>query len=234
MDIGKNSALFAGLLAVLAGPVFAQPYLAVDGGFAWASDEDFNLPTSPNPIHPTSFDTGYVFALRGGWRFGNVGMGTPRVEFEYAWRDNDVSDFGAEGSVGPGTGTLKANGWMVNALFDFRFRSRFVPYAGFGLGSQRVEANDIRRDISDPACCTAIINGKDDSGAWQAIAGVAFEATPQLAVTLDYRYLQTFNDVQFGYKAGCVPDGSACARLPGQTEARYTSQTLSIGLRYTF
>lgn len=230
---GAAAALGA-LLAACAVPAAAQVYVGVDGGFAWANDAEFNLPTTPNPIHPTAFESGTVVALRAGYRFASIGMVTPRLELEYAWRENDVSSFGGQGDVGPGTGTLKLNGWMVNALVDFRFGSRLVPYLGLGFGSQDAKANDIRKDISRPACCTGIINGSDSSGAWQAIVGAAFEATPHIAVTLDYRYLQTTGDLTFPYRAGCLPDGSACSRLPGQTSSSYTSQTLALGLRYTF
>lgn len=226
--------MVAAILLAAAGAVAAQPYVAIDGGWAWTEDVDFDLPTAPNRIHPTDFDTGYVVALRGGWRFRAVGPGTPRLELDLSYRQNDVDQFGGQGDVGPGTGKLKARGLMVNALYDFRFGSRFVPYVGLGLGSVRVEADDIRKDITSPACCTGIIDGKDSGLAWQGILGVAYEATQHWGVTLDYRYLATTDDLKYGYRAGCLPDGSACSRLPGDTEAKYRSHTVSVGLRYAF
>lgn len=228
------TAIGAAILAAVAGSASAGPYLGIDAGWAWAADVDFNLPTAPNAIHPTSFETGYVVAVRGGWRFDDRGPGTPRLELELSWRSNDVDRFGGQGDVGPGTGSLDATAYMLNALYEFMPGSRFRPYVGLGLGVVDAEAKTIRKDLSGTQCCTGIINGSDSGFAWQAIVGAAFEATRNWAITLDYRYLASGSDLTYGYKAGCLPDGSFCARPPGETDAKYTSQTLSIGVRYAF
>ena len=224
----------AAAIALAAGGASAGPYLALDAGWAWAGEVDFNLPTAPNPIHPTDFKTGYLVALRGGWQFADRGPGTPRLELELSRRDNDVSTFGGQGDVEPGTGSLRATAYMLNGLYEFLPGGRFRPYVGLGIGLVDADADNIRKDLSGTQCCTGIIDGSDSGFAWQAIVGAAFAATQNWAITLDYRYLASGGDLKYNYKAGCLPDGSFCTRLPGETEAKYTSQTLSIGVRYAF
>jgi opacity protein-like surface antigen len=218
-------------LALAATPVSAEEfwgaYAAIGGGWGRVNDVTYNLATAFNPSHPATFNDGYLADLKAGWRFGG-----PRVELELAYRNNEVDSFGPSGSVGPGAGSLNATTLMANAFYDFDTGTRVTPYVGVGIGGADVKADDIRRDIPSSSCCTGIVSGGSTGWAWQAIAGVAIRMTNQLSLTLDYRYLASPN-VKYDYGTGCFPNGTGCISR-GNLEQDYTSQAVTVGLRWAF
>lgn len=219
--------LVAGIAA--AGAARAQAvngfYVSGAAQMQWVSDVDFDLPGALNTVHPTSFDAGWGGVLA----FGK-GFGGPRVEVELGQRTSDVDSFGSAGSVGPGKGDLKLGTAMINGFYDFDTGSRFTPYLGAGIGLARVEATGISRDIS--TCCTGYVSGDDEVLGWQLIAGVAFQLTSRLALTVDYRYLGTA-DATLGYGTGCTTSGTSCL-VNGKLEQNFSAQLLSLGLRWVF
>jgi opacity protein-like surface antigen len=150
------------------------------------------------------------------------------------WRSNPVKQFGGEVDVGPGTGRYKSSTLMLNGIYDFDLGNAWRPFLGAGLGWLRSSANNIERSLNQGDCCTGIIDGSDNGLAWQLIAGIGYEIDSGTWLTFDYRYLASAGQMQYGYRVGCVPDGSVCLGEPGTTEARYTSQTLAIGVRHSF
>jgi opacity protein-like surface antigen len=77
---------------------------------------------------------------------------------------------------------------FTNYWIDFPNRSIITPYVGFGLGGIRWEIDDVDHDTVF---------------AWRLGAGLAFDVTNDISVSLDFRYLRsgepTFdvNDLEF-------------------------------------
>jgi opacity protein-like surface antigen len=218
--------------AVVGGGASAQAYVGIDAGWADASDVDFVLTNAAIPPHPTTFGSGWLIGLRGGWQFAPAGPGRPRAELALSWREHPVDRFGSTGDVGAGAGRLRATALMLNGLYDVDTGTRWTPYLGLGLGSLRVRASDIRRDIDE--CCTGIVAGKDSGTAWQAMLGLAYQFDARTALSLDLRHLASSGRLDYGYRVGCQPDGSFCVGVPGSTSARYTSRALAVGVRHSF
>jgi len=143
-----------------------------------------------------------------GYAFGN-GL---RVELEGGYRRNGVDKWG-DSSV---DGSLSAWSAMVNALYDIDTGSAVSPYVGGGVGAAFVTAD---LDVSGTT------NDVDDTSpgvAYQAIAGMAYAVTDDLAVNLDYRFFHALDlehDISGGGKA---------------SHDHYMNHAVTAGVRYTF
>lgn len=200
------------LLALLPGAAAAQSGLYVEGraGGVILEDADLNDDTGTLAAFgitdlEQSFDPGFLVD-------GAIGFAHDsglRGEVAFGYRQNDLDELsGRVGGVSSEAGVdgdMSAFTTMANVYYDIRFGSRLVPYVGGGLGLAVINFE---------------IEGEDDDDsvlAWQVGAGVAYEATPNLAVTLGYSFLTTADDPEF--------DG---------LEAEYLSHNVMVGLRYTF
>ncbi|MDH3596092.1 MAG: porin family protein [Rhodospirillales bacterium] len=136
------------------------------------------------------FDVGAAVGIIGGYRINS----NFRVDAEVTYRNNDLSDF---------SGDISSWAFMANGYYDFQTGTNWVPYIGGGIGFANVEIDS---------------GGSDDDNvfAYQAGVGVAYEITPQLAVSLDYRFFGTADPEIFGDKLD------------------YLNSTIMTGLRYTF
>jgi outer membrane protein OmpA-like peptidoglycan-associated protein len=197
---------------------------------------------------PERFPTGsFSFEGRGhdDYDVGPVGVaavgydwGMFRAEAELGIRNNDLGHFKGTGDfdrrgvqaldvgIGVGgdgfsydvsTGHVRTISAMANALLDFDLGPVTI-YGGGGLGLANVELN---------------LEGSSDFDtllAYQGIAGAAYNITPQLAVTAEYRYFATFDDPSFHYEASTAPvDFDARVKLTD-----FANQSALIGIRYTF
>jgi hypothetical protein len=102
---------------------------------------------------------------------------------------------------------------MANAFVDLSVGPVTV-YGGGGLGIANVEW-----DIGNPGYR---FHGFDTVLAWQGIAGLSYDLTPQLALTGEYRYLSSFEDPSFA---------SGGDRIDG---VELGDHSALIGLRYSF
>ncbi|HRD29105.1 MAG TPA: outer membrane beta-barrel protein [Caulobacter sp.] len=103
-------------------------------------------------------------------------------------------------------GRMRQLSAMANLWFDIPVSDRVTPYVGGGAGLLGFEAD-----------------GEGDATfAWQLGAGVAFQASPNLAITADYRYRSA--------------DGKDIAydSVSGFEIGRMKTSILSAGLRYSF
>ena len=199
-------------------------YVGASAGYVWVEDATYDLVGSVVVPHPADFDGGPAWSLQGGYDFGG-----PRLELELTHRNNDVDGFGREG--GPGKGDISADSAMVNLLYDFDVNPRYTPYVGVGLGWTSVEANGIRKDIVVPNR-TGLVDGDDTVFSYQLIAGITYQTSRQLGVTLAYSYLNA-GEPEFDYGVSCTPAGTACV-YSSTLKEDYTAQTLSLGLRWKF
>jgi outer membrane protein OmpA-like peptidoglycan-associated protein len=143
----------------------------------------------------------------------------------------------ANPTCGSPQGSFDSYTLMVNAIYDFNFLGfqRLVPFVGAGVGVNRINADIIGQfsnvgtvTAANPAFQNLVIDEEDVAFAYQALAGLSFNATDRLSIDLTYRYLSG-SDVDF------TGTGSAAGGLqPGTFSGPYEDQSLSLGLRYSF
>lgn len=154
----------------------------------------------------TDFDTGYAFAGAIGKKYGAL-----RGEVEVAYQTNKVaSHAGVEAggialdgedagvliagspNLGVTVGDLVADGQgdvsnifvMANLYYDFDTGGLVTPYIGAGVGAGFV-------DVDYSPSGVAIIQDKATALAYQGVAGLAYEVSPSIDLTVAYRYRAT-------------------------------------------
>src|SRR5207248_10779099 len=132
------------------------------------------------------FGDGFAAGARIGYEWGPW-----RFEEEYAYRSNDLSGLRVGGFNVPGvSGSRQSHAIMTNVLYDinpawFNIGWPISPHVGAGVGAV---------NINDRARVTGfgrVFNDDDWQFGYQAIAGVRYNVTPNLAVDVDYKYLAT-------------------------------------------
>ena len=197
--------------AVMALPLAAVagegPYLGAEGGANWQRHQP--------GLGNAGFDHGYI----GGLTLGHAYANGLRPEFELDYRRNNLDSLGGSSNV---SGYSKAYTAMGNLWYDIRtdrgFFSVVHPYIGGGIGYARVTAENYTAPPGAPAAFT----GDDHLFAYQAGAGIGFDVSRSLTLSVDYRALRT----QRGDFATAVPGVSA--------QDRYQAQSAMVGLRYAF
>ena len=159
------------------------------------------------------FDEGFAAGARVGYE-----MGPWRFEEEYTYRDNGLDKLSVAGVTIPGVkGSRQSHAAMTNLIYDIALGWPVTPHVGAGIGAV---------DVIDKARRTAAPSFKLSDDDWQfgyqAIAGVRYNISPNLALDLDYRYLAT-TDATF--------------RVPGTTiryKSGYDTHNLMASLVYRF
>lgn len=186
-------------------------YLGGEAGWNVLEDQT-DKPPGLAPVHKR-FDSGFAVGARAGYEWGPW-----RFEEEYVYRSNDLTGLSIGGVKVPGArGSREAHALMTNVLYDFNLGWPVTPHVGVGIGAvniiDRARAPGIGR----------ITHDDDWQFGYQAIGGVRYNATPNVALDLDYRYLAT-TDASF--------------RVPAAPARRYTSSynnhTLMASLVYRF
>jgi OOP family OmpA-OmpF porin len=114
------------------------------------------------------FNLGYM--LNGGLR--------PELSFDYV--NNDIKTFSIGGTRLPlANATLDAYRLMGNLWYDIDFGIPVVPYLGGGVGVQRTELSNDGSNVNK------------NSFAFQLGAGLNFWITDRLAISADYRYIDS-------------------------------------------
>jgi OmpA-OmpF porin, OOP family len=158
------------------------------------------------------YDSGFNVGGRAGLQYGPW-----RLEEEYSYRKNDLSQFTT--FYGPGfnqafKGLHHTNAIMTNVIYDFTLGWPVTPHVGFGIGAvdniDSITLNGFTIPASAsptgalffktpgggvfPATLPATIGGTFLRGSswnfgYQAIVGFRYDISPLLAFDLDYRYL---------------------------------------------
>ena len=99
--------------------------------------------------------------------------GSTKVEAEFLWGDNEVTDL-------ENSGRVITAGMMANVIYDFNTDSYVTPYFGAGVGAASVNA--VGSEIQNSAV-----------PAYQTMAGVSYTSTkhPYTSIQLGYRYFST-------------------------------------------
>jgi OmpA-OmpF porin, OOP family len=203
--MNRNALTFAAAAAAatLAAPALAAgPYAGLQAGGNYPRDQDLG-----NGQGMLGFEEGTIGALGFGYGFAN-GL---RPELELTIRDNDTRNPGAA----PGEGSGNADAYMANLWYDvpaLSFAPRLRPYIGAGAGRAKL-------DYTGVVDAAGTAHSSDaDLFAYQAGAGLGYEVTRNLTLSLGYRYLQTERE-----------------RLTAGGEvSRYRSDAALLGLRYAF
>ena len=186
-------------------------YLGGEGGWSVLEDQTDNAAGVP-PIH-TRFDSGFAAGAKLGYEWGPW-----RFEEEYIYHSNDLNHLDVGGvNIAGVSGSRQSHAIMTNLLYDFNYGWPVVPHLGAGVGAV---------DIVDHARVPGVGRVFDDNDwqfGYQAIAGVRYNLTPNVAFDLDYRYLAT-TDATFR-----VPIAPAITYKSG-----YSTHTLMAGLVYRF
>lgn len=189
-------------------------YVGVGAGLNMTRDADTSF--SGGALDGTStdmdFNRGFAGTLSGGYKFSN-GL---RTELELGLRNNAVDNFGGDAS-----GRVRSLSLMGNVLYDINTGTAFTPYLGAGLGYARVKASGIN---GAGAIAAVNVDDSDSKFAYQGIVGVAYNFNPNLALTLDYRYMGT----------GSPDFAVSPAATATSADSEYRNHTLMAGLRVSF
>jgi OOP family OmpA-OmpF porin len=237
-----KKALLAATMLALPLAAQAQPvnglYVGAGAGVNWLMESDLTADgTLASQVGAAGFtrsgnadfDLGWIGVLSLGYGFGN-GV---RVEVEGSYRDNDVDSVSGFGGVRTASGSVQSYGVMANALYDFNLGpSAFVqPYLGIGAGY--IIQNWDNVTVRNAAGNQLQIDGDNGNFAYQVIAGAAFPiaAVPGLAITAEYRFMQSLSDdVDARLR---TPTGASISRS-GAVEADNFNHSALIGIRYAF
>ncbi|WP_431857170.1 OmpA family protein [Azospirillum sp.] len=180
-------------------------YIGGAGGLNWTRDAKFSSPLA-GASATAKYDQGWVGSLSAGYEtaFGLRG----EFEVNHRW-GNDIKSTSPASAA---TGKVRATGLMANILYDIHTGTPFTPYLGIGAGAAHVK--------HDFGFGTLSASDADWVFAYQGIAGVAYNVTPNLAITADYRY---FGTEKPRYE------------IAGSTlEGRYHNHSVLVGLRWSF
>jgi OmpA-OmpF porin, OOP family len=177
--------------ALASSPAFARdgaPYVGLEGGVMWVSDDDVDyqgfrgdLDTEVDVGHKMGWDLDAIF----GYDFGPV-----RAEGELGYKRARVDEADiacvtplcvAEFDHGDDGGRARTVSAMVNLLADFGNDDSWSAYIGGGAGVARTT---YRIDALS-------FGGTDSNLAWQIIAGVRTAISPNLDAGLKYRFFTT-------------------------------------------
>ena len=162
----------------------AQFYLGAQGGWtalegAKGSVTGINPLTGVTTTIPInhSFNDGFNVGARAGYM-----LGPWRLEGEYSYRGNTSNATVVGAKV---NGTMSSNTFMFNGIYDFTLGWPVTPHLGFGLGGATLDGNFDAPSVGYRSKTSDVVF------AYQAIAGVRYVMTPNLALDLDYRYRGT-------------------------------------------
>src|SRR5665213_1433752 len=183
-------------------------YVGIEGGFNWESPQDIRHDT--NVIDRIHFDKGWAAGVVGGYSFANGFR--PELELDHRRNALDHDVFGKSGGID------NADSVLANLWYDFKSPNGLFsvvhPYLGVGAGGVRSYYHTPHLDgmITDTDYATEF--------GYQAGAGVGFDLTKRLTLSLDYRHLWT--------NRGRFPSAI------GMIDQRYLAQTAMLGVRYSF
>jgi opacity protein-like surface antigen len=214
--------VIAATLMAMAGAAWAQqPGWYVGGEAGWSSlvdeGEKAVIPVIGPRDDTATWAGGYDLGMRAGYGWGNW-----RVEEEFRFERNGADTF--NGAVASG----RASGYAVmsDLLYDLPAVGPVTPHVGAGIGAVTVSES-----IATAGFSSGVVHGTGTEFGYQAIGGLGYPLSPNLAVDLDYRYLATTN-LHFRTPPGFVDSGHPAGDLP--VTSGYNTHSIIASLVYRF
>lgn len=205
--------------------VFASDvYFSAHGGATFLNDAD---QSEDSTVFATAIDSDTGFNAGGAV---GVAVSDFRFEVELGYSQNAAdslevtNDAGLGVAVGLGSlvgltipldGDVRTFSYMVNAYYDFKNKTNFTPFIGFGVGGATIYYDDIE------SSGVLLVDDNDTVFAYKVGAGLAYKISESLNLTGDYHYLAT-TDPEFKDAAGAKFD------------SEYESHNFNLGMRFTF
>lgn len=214
----RKTALAAGAALFLVPAVAAArgmvqgPYVGISGGYTGVQDLEMEFTTVRNEA---DMKDGWTGLIEGGYRLNNgLAFGV-----ELGWTRDAVDRIigGLPGRTGT-QGDVDAFTLMGVGRYEFAPRGALRPYISAGAGLARIRFNDVG-ELFGPR---GFVDGNDDALAWQVGAGVSYSVSPNMDLSVGYRFMDT----------GIVKIGNGGAI--DNVRFDYQNHTVLVGLRYTF
>ena len=160
-------------------------YTSLGAGLNWIKDGGYQTYESGSTYPGIfSYERGYIVSGAVGYDFGR----NWRVEFEAAYRDNDIGfDCDAFSLCGPVNADVWEFSQMFNVLYDVPVNERWEVAVGAGVGGNLVVVGDYDvREMDDYVFAV------------QGIAEVAYRMSDRWKLFADYRYM-TMGDPGFAF-----------------------------------
>ena len=193
-------------------------YLGVEG--AWSRVMNFTDSVSADGLQfHAALNPGFAAGGDFGYDFGRV-----RLDGELVYRRATTlqTRIAAGGSNFPTLtgqttpiGDVAALAGMANVIVDLLPHSRWTPYVGAGVGGARIALENYQ------ALGVTFVNQGSWQLAYQGIAGLRYQGSPAISLSLDYRYFAT-TDISLRDGAG------ASFKIP------YASHNVMLGIAYHF
>lgn len=214
-----QSSLLASLL-VISLPTMAEKgfYVAGKTGVHFPDPQSYILPGA-TPILKLHSKPGFNAAAAVGYqtRYANV-----EVEFNYLESDHKEFRLARLPVSTRVSGDTLVSVAMINAFLNLPNKTTITPYIGGGLGYADI-ALTMNNNL---AGIKNFIKGREDVPAYQAIAGVRWNAAKHLNFTLSYRFLIT-QSARFTVND---PTGT----LQSTHKENYSTSAINIGFTYLF
>lgn len=186
--------------------VIEQRYVNIGGGPHYPDESNVRGASNTQ----MTFSGGYSFSSALGYR--SVSKRNVRMELEASYRLSKIDSFGTANN-----GDLHGFALMANMFYDIRNESFITPYMGLGLGLTHMR-------LDQPATLNAD-DSHDTVGAYQLIAGIAYDPKPQSDAIfhVNYRYFGTITKPEFE---------DSVSGLSSSYE--YTTHVVELGMRLNF
>lgn len=175
------------------------PYIGGQLGTAFiADDEKFSRVV-------LEFAPGVAVGATVGYRFGKL-----RAEGELGYQTNDFDKCNLSRRELSVSGDVAGKSFLINGYYDFINKTAFTPYLTAGIGTARIELNDL-------TIAGRKIGSADDTVfAYQVGAGVGYAVNKNYTIDLKYRFCSTTEPEFNGVKS------------------EFGSHNIYLGLRYNF
>ena len=181
------------------------------------------------------FHPNWRVELEGGYRGGDLEAvrGSNTRSQPYALCRPGVGPVTSSSVCGAPDGDIESYTLMANVIYDFfEPGAAFRPFVGVGVGFNNIRVSAFGQYSGIPAGSppqfqNLNIDDEEVNFAYQALAGVSWQATERLNVDATYRYLGGA-ETDF---CGLNPAGPIQV---GCFSGEYRDQSLTIGLRYAF
>jgi OmpA-OmpF porin, OOP family len=203
------------VVLLLASPALAQP----DTGFYLEGNLGYSHPESVDASDgavdgEVELNDTAVFGGALGYKFPWF-----RIEANVFYRENDINKVRAGGLDFSDSGDSKVLVGLVNGIVDIDIDFPVRPYFGGGIGAAYVKLNTGSGSPFE-------IDDHAGTFAWNLLAGLGWDVTESVALTVTYRYLRLegtdFSASVAGVDAGAVDVDAAALH------------EVLVGLRYTF